>query len=97
MKNQGIVGFIEAYRFTGLPKLSASCHSQNPRSSRFHYRLLSPLESFWAFQFYPIIAEYKSEAMDETHTIYGGNHRKGRAMVFDPKDFFMQSPCDFIE
>ena len=37
-------------------KVHNTCHSQNPRSSRFHYRLLPPLESFWAFQSFPIIA-----------------------------------------
>jgi hypothetical protein len=30
------------------------------------------------------IAEYKSEAMDGTYTIYGGNHRKGRVFLVPP-------------
>jgi hypothetical protein len=34
------------------------------------------------FQFCTII-EYKSEAMDETYTIYGQSNEKGRA-IFDP-------------
>jgi hypothetical protein len=44
------------------------------------YRFVSPLESFLAFCFCTIIAEYKSEAMDETYTIYGQSNEKGRAI-----------------
>jgi len=46
---------------------------------REKYRLVPPLESFWAFQFFPMIAEVVTFELDGLYTRYG----EGRA-VADP-------------
>ena len=61
-------------------RCKVSCQSLNLLSVSFYFSIVILLENFWAFQFFPIIAEVVTFELDGLYTRYG----EGRAMMTLP-------------
>jgi len=62
---------------TAALRLHNACHSLNPLSAQFYFSIVIVLETFLAFQFFPIIAEVVTFELDGLYTRYG----EGRAVA----------------
>ena len=65
----------------GKRKIQVACQSQFFDFTKLFSSLQTQVISFLAFKFSPIIAEYKSEVIDSTYTIYGISRKKSRTSI----------------